>query len=91
MSRLVAPRFVLQNCRNVYKGIFAKYSVDTGSKEHIDRLIKGKKVVVFMKGIPEEPRCGFSRLVILILNAHGVKDFDYYDVLEDEKLRKGVK
>jgi monothiol glutaredoxin len=59
------------------------------SKEDLDGMVKSdSKVVVFMKGTPEAPRCGFSNAVIQILKMHGVK-FDAYNVLEDEKLRQG--
>ena len=63
----------------------------TGSKEHIDGLVKsGQKVVVFMKGTPDAPRCGFSNAVVQILKIHGVDSFDAYNVLEDEQLRQGT-
>ena len=42
-----------------------------------------------MKGVPEEPRCGFSNAVVQILRMHGVT-YDAHDVLKDEELRKGV-
>lgn len=48
------------------------------------------KVVVFMKGVPEEPKCGFSNAVVQILRMHGVK-YDAHDVLADETLRQGSK
>ncbi|XP_050451663.1 glutaredoxin-related protein 5, mitochondrial isoform X2 [Cataglyphis hispanica] len=48
------------------------------------------KVVVFMKGIPEEPRCGFSNAVVQILRMHGVT-YEAHDVLKDEELRQGIK
>lgn len=41
-----------------------------------------------MKGIPEEPRCGFSNAVIQILRMHDVT-YDAHDVLKDEELRQG--
>ena len=69
---------------------FAKDAIDTGSKEHIKNLVNKSKVVLFMKGIPEEPRCGFSNAVVQILRMHDVK-YDSYDVLEDDKLRSGIK
>lgn len=47
-------------------------------------------VVLFMKGVPEEPRCGFSAVVVQILDHLGV-DFVGVDVLQDETLRNGVK
>jgi len=63
----------------------------SGSKEHIDGLVKsGQKVVVFMKGTPDAPRCGFSNAVIQILKMHGVDSFDAHNVLDDEQLRQGT-
>lgn len=57
--------------------------------ESIEQLVKKNTVVIFMKGIPEEPRCGFSNAVVQILRMHGVT-YDAHDVLKDEELRKGV-
>lgn len=68
----------------------AKYSSETGFREHIDTLVKGKPVVVFMKGTPDQPRCGFSNAVVQILRFHGVNKFDSHNVLEDENLRQGI-
>lgn len=50
-------------------------------------------VVLFMKGTPEKPQCGFSRASIQILGYQGVdpKKFAAYDVLEDPELRQGIK
>ncbi|XP_014476032.1 PREDICTED: glutaredoxin-related protein 5, mitochondrial [Dinoponera quadriceps] len=56
----------------------------------IDNLVKKNKVVVFMKGVPKEPRCGFSNAVVQILQMHGVT-YDAHDVLKDENLRQGIK
>ena len=66
-----------------------RYPAETGTKEHIDSLVKNKKVVVFMKGTPDLPRCGFSDAVVKILNFHGVDQYDAHNVLEDEELRQG--
>lgn len=54
----------------------------------IDKMVKKNKVVIFMKGTPEEPRCGFSNAVVQILGMHGVK-YDSHNVLENEDLRQG--
>lgn len=59
------------------------------TKENIQSLVNKSKVVVFMKGVPESPRCGFSNAVTQILRMHGVQ-YDSYNVLEDEKLRQGL-
>jgi len=46
------------------------------------------KVVLFMKGIPDAPRCGFSRQTVEILRKHEVK-FAHFDILQDEAVRQG--
>jgi len=56
----------------------------------IEDLTKKNKVVVFMKGNPEAPKCGFSNAVVQILRMHGV-NYDAHDVLLDEELRQGIK
>ncbi len=47
-------------------------------------------VVLYMKGNPTFPQCGFSSTVVQILKHVGV-NFQSYDVLQDEKLREGIK
>jgi monothiol glutaredoxin len=47
-------------------------------------------VVLFMKGVPDQPRCGFSSLVVQILDHLGV-EFVGVDVLQDDNLRNGIK
>lgn len=56
----------------------------------IDGLVKQAKVVVFMKGVPDAPRCGFSNAVVQIMAMHDVK-YEAHDVLADEVLRQGIK
>lgn len=53
-------------------------------------MVKNNKVVIFMKGTPDEPRCGFSNAVVQILSMHGVK-YDSHNVLANEDLRQGEK
>ncbi|OUC41789.1 monothiol glutaredoxin, Grx4 family [Trichinella nativa] len=60
------------------------------SRTDVEKLVNSHKVVVFMKGIPEQPLCGFSNLVVQILKMHEVP-FQAYNVLEDESLRQGIK
>ena len=52
--------------------------------------VKGHDVVLFMKGTPDAPRCGFSSLAVQILDHVGAP-FVGVDVLQDEALREGVK
>ncbi|XP_075699811.1 glutaredoxin-related protein 5, mitochondrial [Rhinoderma darwinii] len=63
----------------------------SNSREHLDGLVKKDKVVVFIKGTPAQPLCGFSNAVVQILRMHGVDDYAAYNVLEDQDLRQGVK
>jgi monothiol glutaredoxin len=56
----------------------------------ITKTIAEHPVVVFMKGVPDQPRCGFSSLVVQILDHLGV-DFVGVDVLQDDGLRQGIK
>jgi len=67
------------------------YSEKPASHSRIEGLVSGKPLVVFMKGTPEQPLCGFSNAVCQILRMHGVPPFDSYNVLEDEDLRQGIK
>ena len=62
----------------------------TDLKKKISDLINSDDVVLFMKGTPDFPQCGFSANVIGILNYFGVK-FSSINVLEDNELREGVK
>lgn len=55
----------------------------------LGELVKKDKVVVFMKGTPAQPMCGFSNAVVQILRMHGVDHYAAYNVLEDQDLREG--
>ncbi|ODV77492.1 glutaredoxin [Suhomyces tanzawaensis NRRL Y-17324] len=67
--------------------------LSTEIKEAIDKAVESSKVVLFMKGTPEFPQCGFSRATIQILGQQGVDPevFAAYNVLEDPELREGIK
>ncbi|XP_044128474.1 glutaredoxin-related protein 5, mitochondrial-like [Bufo gargarizans] len=66
-------------------------SQSSSSREQLDALVKKDKVVVFIKGTPAQPLCGFSNAVVQILRMHGVDEYAAYNVLEDQDLRHGVK
>ena len=59
-------------------------------KERIQKMLKDTPVLIFMKGSPEQPMCGFSARVSQILNFMQVP-FHSYDVLSDESIRSGIK
>lgn len=60
------------------------------TKAKIDEILKANKVVLFMKGTPQFPQCGFSSRATAILQDIGI-DFHSINVLEDQELREGIK
>lgn len=60
-------------------------------QQRIDNLVKSNRVVLFMKGTPQFPMCGFSGRAIQILKACGARDVAAVNVLEDEGIRQGIK
>jgi monothiol glutaredoxin len=59
--------------------------------KQIDDIVKGHRVVLFMKGTAQFPQCGFSGRAVQVLKACGVKDLATVNVLEHEAIRQGVK
>lgn len=59
-------------------------------KDFIDNEVKNTDLVLFMKGTPNFPQCGFSGQVVQILNYLGL-NYKGINVLEDDDLRQGVK
>ena len=59
-------------------------------QQRIDSIVKKYPIIVFMKGTPDNPQCGFSSRVAMILKDHG-KPFASFDVLSDPAMREGVK
>ncbi|KQT53246.1 glutaredoxin [Aureimonas sp. Leaf454] len=62
----------------------------TGINEWIDNEVKTNDVVVFMKGTPGFPQCGFSGQVVQILDYMGVQ-YKGVNVLTSDELRQGIK
>jgi len=58
--------------------------------EQIDKVIKENDIVLFMKGTPDFPQCGFSQRVVDIIAAYGVP-FAAVNVLLDPAIREGIK
>ena len=61
------------------------------TKERIKQQVTGNRVMLYMKGTPQFPQCGFSALAVQVLNACGVKDFGSVNVLADAEIRQGIK
>ena len=60
-------------------------------QEKIRQQVTGSPVVLYMKGTPQMPQCGFSQLAVQVLNACGVREFQSFNVLADPEIRQGVK
>jgi Grx4 family monothiol glutaredoxin len=68
-------------------------SIGTGStslQDRIAQLTKRHTVMVFMKGLPSAPQCGFSRKIVQLLDESNVS-YDAFNILEDEEVRQGLK
>uniref|UniRef100_A0A5G2RBM6 Glutaredoxin 3 n=1 Tax=Sus scrofa TaxID=9823 RepID=A0A5G2RBM6_PIG len=73
-------------------------SFPSGGSEHLkeDLSLRLKKLthaapcMLFMKGTPQEPRCGFSKQMVEILNKHNIQ-FSSFDIFSDEEVRQGLK
>ncbi|XP_050344486.1 glutaredoxin-related protein 5, mitochondrial [Nymphalis io] len=74
---------------NTHK-LTCRFLADAKINEKIEKIVKDNKVVVFMKGVPDSPRCGFSNAVVQIMRMHAVP-YESHDVLADENLRQGIK
>ncbi|GMG27061.1 unnamed protein product [Ambrosiozyma monospora] len=80
------------NLINSNRSLLVRFMSDE-TRKAIDEAVGSAPVVLFMKGTPEAPACGFSRATIQILGQQGVDPvkFAAYNVLEDSDLRQGIK
>lgn len=65
--------------------------MSTEVQQRIHEQVTTHPVVLYMKGNPKFPQCGFSGNAVRILNALGVKEFFSVDVLQDAEIRQGIK
>jgi monothiol glutaredoxin len=64
--------------------------MDASLRERIDRDVKSHRVLLFMKGTPAFPQCGFSHQAVQLLRHYAVQ-FESINVLEDMAIREGIK
>ncbi len=60
-------------------------------QEKIRNQVTGNSIVLYMKGTPQSPQCGFSGATVQLLKACGVRNFTFVDVLADPEIRDGIK
>ena len=70
--------------------IDANYERRKIDKSEIQEIINESEVLLFMKGTPVMPQCGFSAAVVGVLNHMGI-EFNSVNVLEDPEIREGIK
>lgn len=58
--------------------------------ERLSKLTSAAPIMLFMKGSPSSPQCGFSRQLVAILREHQVR-FGFFDILKDDSVRQGLK
>jgi monothiol glutaredoxin len=61
------------------------------TQQRIKEQIESSPVVLYMKGTPQMPQCGFSALAVQALQACGVTQFASVNVLADPEIREGIK
>jgi len=61
------------------------------TQDRIRETVTGNSVVLYMKGTPQFPQCGFSAKAVQILKACGVSNLVTVDVLADPEIRQGIK
>jgi len=68
--------------------------IDSGEKEDLQKrltdLVKAAPVMLFMKGTPSSPQCGFSRQLVALLRENGVR-YGFFNILADDEVRQGLK
>lgn len=70
---------------------FEKSIIYQNLKDQIREIIEQEKIVLFMKGTPEKPLCGYSANVVNILGQLNLKEYIYIDVLKNANLREAIK
>ena len=64
------------------------HNTEDALQNRLKALVNQSKVVLFMKGNPDTPRCGFSRTMVGLLRDQKV-DFTHFDILTDDSVRQG--
>lgn len=63
---------------------------DESLNERLQRLLTAAPVMLFMKGTPSAPKCGFSRQMVALLREHQVR-YGFFNILADDEVREGLK
>jgi Grx4 family monothiol glutaredoxin len=61
------------------------------AKKYLESLINQAPLMLFIKGSPEAPKCGFTKELILLLSNANITDYKTFDILQDENVRQRLK
>jgi len=60
------------------------------SENPLARLVNAAPIMLFMKGTPSSPQCGFSKQIVSLLREHGIK-YGFFNILSDDTIRQNLK
>ena len=75
----------IKKLRETYEGMLNQKSLT----DRLNALITSSSLMIFIKGSPEAPKCGFTRQLLDLFRQYKVADFGYFDILSDESVRQG--
>ncbi|KTW29299.1 Grx4 family monothiol glutaredoxin [Pneumocystis carinii B80] len=84
----VSTQEVEGKSHNLYTTHEKDENIDLTSR--LKKLVEAEPIMLFMKGTPTNPQCGFSRQIVNILNEHHIK-YGFFNILADERVREGLK
>jgi Grx4 family monothiol glutaredoxin len=61
------------------------------TKKYLESLINQASLMLFIKGTPETPKCGFTKELISLLSKANITDYKTFDILQDENVRQKLK
>ena len=59
--------------------------------DRIEKLLSSSKIILFMKGVPAAPECGFSRKMVNLLAEYDGLQYDHFNIFSDNEIREGLK
>jgi Grx4 family monothiol glutaredoxin len=77
----------VKRLREVYEPVLSKKSLF----DKLNALITSNALMIFIKGSPEAPRCGFTRQLLDLFRQYNITDYGHFDILSDESVRQGLK
>ncbi|XP_008245795.1 PREDICTED: monothiol glutaredoxin-S11-like [Prunus mume] len=88
-ASLVTVQELAKEAESSEEQIQAQNALDDALKRRLKKLIDSNRVMLFMKGTPEEPKCRFSKMAVQILKKHKV-EFGSFDLLTDNEVMEGI-